>query len=164
MHMDSTARLKELLKRLFRSQRLAVLATQLQDQPYGSLVAFMATDDLQHILFATSRATRKYAYISGNPRIAMVIDNRSNREIDFREATAVTATGVVTDLDGPDRQRFQELYLAKHPYLMDFVSSPDCALLKVNVETYYVVSQFQKVEELHIQFGKSVMSNHRKRG
>ena len=52
---------------------------------------------------------------------------------------------------GPDRQRFQELYLAKHPYLRDFVSSPACALLKIEVETYYVVSKFQKVEQLHMR-------------
>jgi heme iron utilization protein len=151
MHMDETARLQEFLKNLFRSQRLAVLATQDEGQPYGNLLAFAATDDLQHILFATDRATRKYAYLSSNPRIAMVIDNRSNREIDFRQASAVTATGVVKEVAGPDRQRFQDLYLSKHPYLSDFVTSAACALLKVEVETYYVVSKFQKVEQLHMR-------------
>jgi len=35
--------------------------------------------------------------------------------------------------------------------LKDFVSSPTCALLKMDVETYYVVRQFQKVEELRIR-------------
>jgi heme iron utilization protein len=149
--MDETARLKEFLKDLFTSQRLAVLATQDEGQPYGNLVAFVATDDLQHILFATDRATRKYAYLSSNPRIAMVVDNRSNQEIDFHQASAVTATGVVKDVAGPDRQRFQDLYLSKHPYLRDFVASAACALLKVEVETYYVVSKFQKVEQLHMR-------------
>jgi uncharacterized protein YhbP (UPF0306 family) len=151
MNMDETARLKEFLKNLFTSQRLAVLATQDEGQPYGNLVAFVATDDLQHILFATDRATRKYAYLSSNPRIAMVIDNRSNREIDFHQASAVTATGVVKDVAGPDRQRFQDLYLSKHPYLRNFVTSAACALLKVEVETYYVVSKFQKVEQVHMR-------------
>lgn len=151
MHMDETARLKEFLENLFSSQRLAVLATQDEGQPYGNLVAFVATEDLQHILFATDRATRKYAYLSSNPRIAMVIDNRSNQEVDFHQASAVTATGVVKEVAGPDRQRFQELYLAKHPSLRDFVSSPACALLKVEVETYYVVSKFQQVEQLHMR-------------
>jgi hypothetical protein len=35
--------------------------------------------------------------------------------------------------------------------LRDFVSSPTCALLRMNVETYYVVRQFQNVMELHIR-------------
>jgi hypothetical protein len=35
--------------------------------------------------------------------------------------------------------------------LKEFVSSPTCALLKMDVETYYVVSRFQNVLELHIK-------------
>jgi len=151
IQMEKTAQLKEFLKDLFSSQRLAVLATQSRKQPYGNLVAFMATNDLRNLLFATTRATRKYANISSNPRIAMVVDNRSNREADFHQAAAVTATGVVREIEGPEKDRFQKLYLAKHPYLKEFVSSPTCALLKVEVETYYIVNRFQNVVELHIK-------------
>ena len=149
--MERIAGLKEFLKDLFSSQRLAVLATQNRRQPYGNLVAFMATDDLKHLLFATTRATRKYANISRNPRIAMVVDNRSNQEADFHQAAAVTATGVVKEVEGPEKARFQKLYLSRHPYLKEFVSSPTCALLKMEVETYYVVNRFQNVMELHIK-------------
>jgi len=81
----------------------------------------------------------------------MVIDNRSNREADFHQAAAVTATGVVKEVLGPEKKRFQQFYLSKHPYLKEFVSSPTCALLKMQVETYYVVRQFQNVMELHIK-------------
>jgi len=151
IRMERTAQLKEFLKKLFSSQRLAVLATQSKRQPYGNLVAFMATEDLKYLLFATTRATRKYANISSNPRIAMVVDTRSNQEADFHQAAAVTATGVVKEIVGPQKRRFQKLYLSKHPYLKEFVSSPTCALLKVEVETYYVVRQFQNVVELHIK-------------
>jgi nitroimidazol reductase NimA-like FMN-containing flavoprotein (pyridoxamine 5'-phosphate oxidase superfamily) len=150
IQMEKTSQLKKFLKDLFSSQRLAVLATQSKRQPYGNLVAFMATDDLKHLLFATTRATRKYANISRNPRIAMVMDNRSNQEADFHQAAAVTATGVVKEIEGPEKESLLRLYLSKHPYLKDFVSSPTCALLKMNVETYYVVRQFQNVMELHI--------------
>jgi nitroimidazol reductase NimA-like FMN-containing flavoprotein (pyridoxamine 5'-phosphate oxidase superfamily) len=149
--MERTARLKEFLKDLFSSQRLAVLATQNQRQPYGNLVAFMATDDLKHLLFATTRATRKYANISRNPKIAMVVDSRSNKETDFHQAAAVTATGVVKETVGAQKRRFQKLYLSKHPYLKEFASSPTCALLRMDVETYYVVRQFQNVMELRMR-------------
>ena len=151
IQMEKTSQLKKFLQDLFSSQRLAVLATQSKRQPYGNLVAFMATDDLKHLLFATTRATRKYANISRNPRIAMVVDSRSNEEADFHQAAAVTATGVVKETVGPQKKRFQKLYLAKHPYLKEFVSSPTCALLKVEVETYYIVNRFQNVVELHIK-------------
>lgn len=149
--MAKKNQLKEFLKDLFSSQRLAVLATQSKQQPYGNLVAFMATKDLKHLLFATTRATRKYANILSNPRIAMVVDNRSNREDDFHQATAVTVTGTVRETEGAERDRFQKLYLSKHPYLREFVSSPTCALLKVEVERYTVVNRFQNVTEIHIK-------------
>ncbi len=150
--MEKIVLLKEFLRGLFTSQRLAVLATQGgQAQPYGNLVAFMATKDLKHLLFATTRATRKYNNISMNPRVAMVVDNRSNQESDFHQAVAVTATGQVKKTKGKERDRLQKLYLTKHPYLKEFVSSPTCALLKMDVETYYVVRQFQNVVELHMK-------------
>jgi hypothetical protein len=41
--------------------------------------------------------------------------------------------------------------LSKHSCLGNFVSSPACALLKIEVETYYVVSKLQKVEQLHMR-------------
>ena len=149
--MQKTSQLREFLKNLFASQRLAVLATQSKKQPYGNLVAFVATNDLKHLLFATTRATRKYANISENPKVAMVIDNRSNQEADFHQSAAVTATGAVKEVEGLKKKPLLRLYLSKHPYLKDFVSSPTCALLKMNVETYYVVRHFQDVMELRIR-------------
>ena len=143
--------MKEFLKNLFSSQRLAVLATQSKEQPYANLVAFVAANDLKYLLFPTTRGTRKYSNISDNPRVAMVIDNRSNKEADFHEAAAVTATGIVKEVKGSEKETLLRLYLSRHPYLKDFVSSPTCALLKMDVETYYVVRQFQEVVELHIR-------------
>ena len=151
VQMEKTSQLKEFLKNLFPSQKLAVLATQSKKQPYGNLVAFVATKDLKHLLFATTRATRKYTNISENPTVAMVMDNRSNQEADFHQAAAVTATGVAKEVKGSEKETLLRLYLSRHPYLKDFVSSPTCALLKMDVETYYVVRQFQNVMELHIR-------------
>lgn len=149
--MKEKVNLRNSLKQLFLSQRLAVLATQDRGGPYVNLVAFTATGNLKHLLFTTARATRKYANISKNPRVVLVVDNRSNEEADFDEATAVTAIGVVEEIEGPERERFQKLYLAKHPYLREFASSPDCAMLKVEVENYLVVSRLQNVAELRIK-------------
>jgi heme iron utilization protein len=142
--------LEQLLRKLFADQLLAVLGTQGQSGPYGSLVAFYATDDLKRLLFATTRSTRKYDNLTRTPEVAMVIDNRSNKEGDFHEAIAVTAIGTVKEVGGPEKEEFKALYLAKHPGLFDFVQSPTCALLKIEVGTYYLVRQFQQVTELHI--------------
>jgi len=146
-----TEDLKILLKSLFSSQLLAVLGTQSPNGPYGNLVAFAATDDLKHLLFATSRPTRKYENLLKTPEVALVIDNRSNQENDFRNAVAVTATGSVREATGPEKDHFQTLYLEKHPSLRGFVEAPSCALLNVEVDTYFIVRQFQQVVELRMQ-------------
>lgn len=149
--MKNAVQLKTLLRGLFSSQSLAVLATYGGGQTYGSLVAFAATEDLKSLLLATKRATRKFANLTRHPRIALVMDNRANQETDFHQAVAVTATGTVREVRTSERDRLLSLYLSKHPYLRVFVTSPTCALLRVDVDTYYVVSQFQNVMELHIK-------------
>jgi len=146
--LKSPSQLKHLLKNLFSSQPLAVLASQGNGQPYGNLVAFAATDDLKSLLFATARATRKYANITKNPRVAMVIDSRTNQKVDFQKAVAVTATGIAEKVKGAEKNHLLKLYLLKHPHLKRFVTSPSCALLRVKVDTYYVVRRFQKVMAL----------------
>lgn len=135
---------------LFRSQPLAVLATHNRGQPYGSLVAFAATDDLNYLIFSTTRSTRKFANLSADPRVAMVIDNRSNHPSDLRFAKAVTATGRAEEIPIHESGDFQAIYLNKHPHLEDFVSSPSTALIKIRVEVYYLVTRFQNVVEIRL--------------
>lgn len=65
--MDNDIRnIKRDLRKLLRSQPLAVLTTQNQGQPYASLIAFASSDDLKSFYFATTRSTRKYANLSGD--------------------------------------------------------------------------------------------------
>ncbi len=64
------------------------------------------------------------------------------------EARAVTILGKALELGGGDREHYEQLYLDRHPHLLDFVSSPTCALFKVTVERYLLVSRFQVVKEL----------------
>lgn len=142
--------LKRRLRELLDSQKLAVLSTHNQGQPYASLVAFAASHDLRYIYFATTRATRKYRNITNEPRVAFLVDSRTNREADFHEAIAVTVSGRAIEAEAGAGRAARKLYLAKHPYLEEFVGSPTCALFAVAVDCYYMVERFQKVTELHI--------------
>ena len=56
----------------------------------------------------------------------------------------------IRDDSGIEKEKVLDHYLAKHPELKDFVLSPSCALLKITVNTYYVVNRFQNVLELHM--------------
>lgn len=143
-------KLKETLRDLLESHMLAVLATQKNGQPYASLVAFAATRDFKEILFATTRPTRKFANVLSEPRVALLVDSRTNQASDIHNAVAVTALGKVEEVEETERATLLPIYLAKHPHLSEFVSSPTCALLRVRVDAYYMVSRFQEVMELHV--------------
>lgn len=146
--MEDVKHAKQRLQELLRSQRLAVLSTHQHNSPYASLVGFVATDDAKYLLFATLRSTRKYANLCQNDRVAMLIDSRSGQDADFHAAIAVTATGTAQEVPEHDREAMLALYLSKHPHLEDFVKAPSCALIRMEVEVYYLVSQFQHVVEV----------------
>jgi len=152
MNMTSKEQLYREIHELLSSQKLAVLGTQgIDGFAYASLIAFAVTEDLRAIVLATPRATRKFANICNNPRVSLLVDNRSNQEEDFHDAKAVTVMGVAEEIkaeaEGPDLTR---LYLKKHPYLEDFMRSPTTAFIRVKVRRCYLVKRFQQVMELHI--------------
>jgi nitroimidazol reductase NimA-like FMN-containing flavoprotein (pyridoxamine 5'-phosphate oxidase superfamily) len=132
-----------LLRDMFASQKVAVLGTSAEGQPYGSLVAFAATGDLERLLFATARSTRKYANLLNDPRVALVVDNRGDLSSGLSNALAVSAMGKAEELRGDEKEQMVEVYLARHPYLADFTGSHEVALFAVRVE-YYVVSSFDQ--------------------
>jgi putative heme iron utilization protein len=140
----------KILRELLETQLLAVLGTHHDGEPYTSLVGFAAAPDLRHLLFATGRATRKHENLLADRRASMLVDNRTNRPADFTEASAATAVGVVEDVGDGDRSDFARIYLAKHPHLESFVSSPSCVPFRLRVSVYLVVTRFQHVIELHL--------------
>jgi general stress protein 26 len=141
--------LEDRLRDLVLGQKLCVLSTHSGGQPYASLVAFAATDDLKQIVFATPKATRKYANIAADSRAAMLINNASNKVSDFRRAIAATAVGVVREVRRTKNSKLTKLYLDRHSHLKDFVQSPSCSVLCLDVHSFYVVERFQHVLELH---------------
>jgi hypothetical protein len=149
--MRSSEDIGQTVRRLLTEQRLAVLSTHRGGQPYANLVAFAASEDLKTIYFATPRSTRKFANLLADGRMALLITSSGNRPADFHEAVAVTAVGSGTEISGDDRAGALGLYLAKHPYLEDFVSAPSCALIGFNARSYILVQNFQNVMELHLE-------------
>jgi nitroimidazol reductase NimA-like FMN-containing flavoprotein (pyridoxamine 5'-phosphate oxidase superfamily) len=139
------------LKDLFARQRLGVLATRGDGHPYASLVAVRASDDLRHLYFSTTRATRKFHFLAHDPNVAMLVDSRSDDDLDFHGAVAATAVGTARELEGDERAVQLEAFLDRHPHLRTFASAPTAALVELTVRTYFVVSRFQNVTELHME-------------
>jgi nitroimidazol reductase NimA-like FMN-containing flavoprotein (pyridoxamine 5'-phosphate oxidase superfamily) len=148
--MDKTDKIRQNLKELFASQNLAVLSTHQDGQPYASLVAFAATEDLKYIFFVTPKTTRKFANLSADCRVAVLINSSQNQAADFHRALSVTAVGSAEEITGDEKEAYLHFYLSRHPFLQDFARSPTCALVRITVRSYYLVKNFQNVMELHI--------------
>lgn len=151
---DTSAEYLGGLRALLGEQRFAVLGTcQPDGAPYASLVGIAAAPDLRLLLFATGRATRKYANLLHEPRVSLLIDNRQNTARDLQRAMAATALGTAHELQGEERGPWAERLLARHPALAEFVASPGTALFRVDLRCYYVVTRFRSVIEVHVDRG-----------
>ncbi len=140
--------LSEQIGRLVRERPYGVLCTQSQSQPYGSLVALGATDDLTAFVFATPIATRKYRLLSECNHVALVIDSRSGTPGELMDVEAVTITGRAREVPpGPDFDCWAELLLHRHPHLASFVRVESSALFRIDVIRYFHVCRFQEVRQ-----------------
>lgn len=140
--------LAEQIARLVHEQPYAVLCTQGQGQPYGSLVAFAVSDDLSSVVFATTVSTRKYRLLCECDHVALVVDSRSRSSADMMSIEALTATGRAAELPaGPEFDRWSGLLIGRHPQLERFVKSPTTAVFRVDIVRYFHVSHFQEVRQ-----------------
>ena len=138
----------ERIRKLLTGQPYAVLCTQSQSQPYGSLIAFAASDDLKTLVFSTPVATRKYRLLTECEHVALLIDSRSTSSEDMMSIEAVTVTGHAHVVpSGTDFDRWAGLLTACHPHLAAFVKAESTALVRVDVVRYFHVCRFQEVRQ-----------------
>ena len=147
---DATAdpAVRERIRRLIDKQPYAVLCVQGGGQPYGALVAFAFSEDMQHAVFVTPVATRKYRLLSECDHVALVIDDRPDRLDELMEIEAVTVTGQSQMIErGDEFEQWSGLLVARHPYLESFVNAASCALFRVDVVRFLHVARFQEVNQ-----------------
>lgn len=132
------------IRNLLEGERLGVLATTGADGPHASLVGFAVSTDLRQLFFATPRSTRKFRNLEDEPRVALLIDRRE-AGTDFERAAAVTVNGIARALGADEVAACTEMFLQRHPYFRDFLASPNCALVAVEVSDYRLVRNFQNV-------------------
>lgn len=138
------ARIREIVSQ----EQFAVLCTQGDAQPYGSLVAFAFSEDLGSVVFSTAVTTRKYDLLTKCRQVALVIDTRAQCPGELMQIEALTATGRATHvLPGPERDRMAAMLTQRHPYLKSFVAAETCALIRVDIVRFFHVCRFQKVRQ-----------------
>ena len=135
------------IRSLLQVQYCGVLATFGSEYPYSSLVGYAMSEDCKELIFATITDTRKYKNLKKSPNVSLLIDNRLNQVNDFKDAKALTVLGKAQELESKSKNDYLALYLNKHHYLEEFVTAPNCSLIKVTIRKYILVDHFQNVME-----------------
>lgn len=131
------------IRQLLVREQFAALSTAKENKPYINLVAFTGTDDLTSIIFCTPQETRKYDNLDHNPNVALLVENSRNQAVDLTQAMALTIIGraaLTTAITEPESAK---LFLDKHPHMKQFVYDSSTALVRVRVEKYLLVQNFQ---------------------
>jgi len=137
--------LRQKIADLLSKEKFTVLASWDGKQPYNNLVAYIFTEDLKSILFATRKDTEKYQNIATYPYVSLLIDNRTNDKKDFKDAVALTVSAKAKTIE---KQAYFNLYLNRFPDLKEFLEDPQTALILLEIQQYIYVHRFQEVLEL----------------
>jgi general stress protein 26 len=141
--------IRPLVEALLTGQLFAVLATQGDaGRPHLSIVSFLSADSLRSLIFVTPRKTRKYGYLRKKPEAALFIDDRREKIEDIMQVTGIEAAGSTTELAGEERAAYRSAFLSRFPGLSDFYDSPENAVIRIAVEEYNVVDNFQNMRIL----------------
>lgn len=144
MEADLRAGIAKVLER----SPLGVLATCGPDGAHTSLVGMAFTEGLDRAMFVTTRTSRKYTDLVTTPRVSILMDDRRNEVTDFRDASAVSVSGMAREAMGDECDLLGAIYLERHPHLKDFLAAPTTALVVVDVRRLSMVTRFQKVMEM----------------
>jgi nitroimidazol reductase NimA-like FMN-containing flavoprotein (pyridoxamine 5'-phosphate oxidase superfamily) len=148
--MNGEAEIKRIISELLDSQLFCVLTTNLEGDkfPYSSLIAFLNTEDLKQIYFATSRNTTKFSNLISDPKICIFFDNRTNELGDVSRAITATVLGKVKEIDKNEEKDHVKDFIKKYPQLKKFVEDRRTAFCRIDVKKYVVVYNFHKVLRL----------------
>ena len=138
----------ERLNAIDKDQLHAVLATELDGQPYTSMIAYALSPDKKGIVFATPPKTQKYKNILKNNRVSLLIDTRSNTEKDYMSAESLTILGnAIPVRKGEKWSKLAGVLIRKHPNLNEIIHSPETKLIFVKITRCIHVTRFQTVSE-----------------
>lgn len=134
------------LRKINATQFFGVLATDDNGQPYTSLIAFALTADLNKVIFATPKGTRKYKNILQSKHVSLLLDNRSSARKNLMETEAITIIGTARLVRrGKTWQELAAIFLNKHPELEEFIQSRTTALILLVATRCIHVGRFQTV-------------------
>lgn len=137
--MNKHSTIKEYIEGVLKKSGFAVLATEGNGQPHASLIAITPFGNFRQIIFATYRDTLKYRNISGNNKVALLIESGVIDNKGLKQSVVLTIIGYTEEISITENEAAYQAHLKRHPEMASFMVSSDCALLVVIAQSYQVV-------------------------
>lgn len=130
---------QEIIGAVLNATGFAVLATESNGQPHTSLIAITPTRDFRQIIFATYRNTLKYRNLSGNNKVALLMEDGNCNSEGLKGRIVLTVAGHAEEISPEENEELFRAHLKRHPELESFMLSSDCVLIRVIAHLYQVV-------------------------
>jgi nitroimidazol reductase NimA-like FMN-containing flavoprotein (pyridoxamine 5'-phosphate oxidase superfamily) len=131
----------ELMKKLLQENHLCVLATCTDNVPHCSLMTYVANQAADRVYMITRRDSRKFANLSVNPQVSLLVDTRSvGNAADAKGLKALTVGGEITPIvDQVERQAVLVMLVERYPHLRDLALHPDAEPLVVTIKSFLLL-------------------------
>jgi nitroimidazol reductase NimA-like FMN-containing flavoprotein (pyridoxamine 5'-phosphate oxidase superfamily) len=143
--MSKQIPIKQYIEDALQASRLAVLATEKDNQPHASLIAITPVNGLSQLIFVTSRNTRKFENMALNGKVAVLIQGEDLYKSGQQRPIALTAFGTAQEILTSEHAEILDTHLSRHPDLGNFMQKRDFALILISVDTYQVVRDIDNV-------------------
>jgi nitroimidazol reductase NimA-like FMN-containing flavoprotein (pyridoxamine 5'-phosphate oxidase superfamily) len=131
----------ESMKELLKQNDLCVLATCLDNQPHASLMSYITDVGGRMVYMVTHRTTKKWANLTLNPRVSLLVDTLLNDRDSGRSGIkAITVYGTCQILhDKEAKQSLLQRLVEWHPHLRPLAYHPDAEVLAIQVESFLLL-------------------------
>jgi hypothetical protein len=123
---------KQKLMKLFSQEQVAILITQGDQWPTGTLQAFAETADLD-LLFIMRISAEKYKNAVARPKVTVMVDTRDVGKVATFEIARASVQGEATDVprDTPEWTALKAVFLKKNPFEAPFFDSDLLRMVRV---------------------------------
>jgi hypothetical protein len=135
---------------LLQERRWAALATQGEEGPLASMVAYAPLDDLSGVLMHLSRLARHTGNLKARPRASLAVTEPDPGEGDPQTLARLTLSGPVEAVpaDDPRYPGLRALYLARLPSAEPLFGFSDFGLFLLRAEEANYVGGFARAYTL----------------
>lgn len=127
-----TAEQKQKLADLFSKEHVAVLITQGENWPTGTMQAFAETEDLD-VLFIVGATAEKYVNAMKRPNVTVLVDTRDVGDVPTFQVARASIQGIASEVqrNGPEWETLKAVFLKKNPFEAPFFGNEALRMMRV---------------------------------